>query len=362
MKRNHAIDTFRGLLLVIMTINHLAWISGGYSIVQYVTLQPLGQIGAAEGFIFVSGLMVGLIYSVKPMDIITNKLLHRAKEIYLYHLGFMLVVIAIALFYLAVLPASQSIFNANLGFILSDPLVAVPLSLTLVHKPGYFDILPMYIAFLCVSPIIIQLLQKGLWMVVMAVSVGLWLASDYVVLSEMTSDTAINTGYFSWLAWQMPFFIGTTLGFFHRQHQVAWFKHRWLTALIATIATLLFAAHHNAFAAWGITQFEIYQLANKPTLGWLRITYMLLWVYLFGFLFSHFPKAFTFKPLANIGANSLKIFSFHYVICFALAPLAATQAVHGLVPTYFIVLGVAALFLPMTFRKIQSTFLLRTTK
>ena len=61
MKRIPALDSIRGLLLLIMTLNHLFWISGGSSIYQLFTLQPLGQFGAAEGFILVSGFLAGAI-------------------------------------------------------------------------------------------------------------------------------------------------------------------------------------------------------------------------------------------------------------------------------------------------------------
>lgn len=63
MKRIPALDSIRGLLLVIMTVNHLIWISGGNSVIQLFSLQPLGQFGAAEGFILVSGFLAGAIYS-----------------------------------------------------------------------------------------------------------------------------------------------------------------------------------------------------------------------------------------------------------------------------------------------------------
>jgi len=49
MGRDRRIDTLRGMLLIIMTVDHL----GGWLTV--ITGQSLGYVSAAEGFIFLSG-------------------------------------------------------------------------------------------------------------------------------------------------------------------------------------------------------------------------------------------------------------------------------------------------------------------
>src|ERR1700759_5327206 len=50
-------DSLRGLMLVIMTINHLP------SLVSRFTDEPLGVFSGAEGFVFLSGLLAGLVYA-----------------------------------------------------------------------------------------------------------------------------------------------------------------------------------------------------------------------------------------------------------------------------------------------------------
>jgi hypothetical protein len=59
MKRLLEIDIFRGLLLVIMVINHTP------SPIREATTQPLGFVSAAEAFVFVSACLCGLIFSRK---------------------------------------------------------------------------------------------------------------------------------------------------------------------------------------------------------------------------------------------------------------------------------------------------------
>ncbi|WP_229598657.1 OpgC domain-containing protein, partial [Vibrio cholerae] len=47
MKRIPALDSIRGLLLVLITFNHLIWYSGGKTILQKITHEPVGVFGAA---------------------------------------------------------------------------------------------------------------------------------------------------------------------------------------------------------------------------------------------------------------------------------------------------------------------------
>ena len=83
MKRLLEIDTFRGLLLLIMVINHTP------SPLREVTTQPLGFVSAAEAFVFVSAYLCGLIFSrkLKSSGLPELKRLtrRRIRQIYLNH-------------------------------------------------------------------------------------------------------------------------------------------------------------------------------------------------------------------------------------------------------------------------------------
>ena len=99
MNRINALDGIRGILLVVMTINHLIWVSGGQTMLQLFTLEPFGQFGAAEGFILISGLLAGLVYSQPKYSYkqLKEKAFLRAFEIYKYH-----IVSLVALFFVMV--------------------------------------------------------------------------------------------------------------------------------------------------------------------------------------------------------------------------------------------------------------------
>ncbi len=127
MKRIPALDSIRGLLLVIMTINHLIWISGGQSALQYFTLQPLGQFGAAEGFILISGLLAGAVYSRRELSDgeAKRKVWHRAFTIYKYHVASLFVVMLWFTFCVAFLPSLSPVFGASFNNLTETPLLTV---------------------------------------------------------------------------------------------------------------------------------------------------------------------------------------------------------------------------------------------
>ncbi|WP_245688523.1 OpgC domain-containing protein [Vibrio sonorensis] len=310
MQRNHSVDAIRGTLLLVMTINHFVWITTGWVDIQLLTLQPFGQVGAAEGFIFISGLMVGLIYSGADLTKSKAKLIHRAKQLYLYHIAAILTVLAISLVYMTAISETTGYFHRLFPWLMESKLSALGLSLTLLHKPQYFDILPMYIVFLLGAPWVLQQLNKGRIIAVLLVSVTLWLSSRFIDLSTLLrpffSEGTLNTGYFSWLAWQMLFVLGMCLGFTSRHKSIDWFKYRSLTILVALIAGTLFVFHRNIFAEYGIHQGTLGQLADKPSLGWLRVFNLLLLVYLFSYLIHLWPNIFAFKPLALLVGTRFK--------------------------------------------------------
>src|SRR3546814_10449839 len=61
MKRYDILDGFRGYFLVFMLVNHLAF-QGGSRLAK-LNHSELGYVQDAQGFIFISGLIVGLCYA-----------------------------------------------------------------------------------------------------------------------------------------------------------------------------------------------------------------------------------------------------------------------------------------------------------
>src|SRR5471032_3409051 len=83
--RDLRFDTLRGLFLVCMTINHLP------TELRAATDQSLGIFSAAEGFVFLSGLIAGWVYTRKyrtqGAEGLSAASTGRAKSIYRWHIG-----------------------------------------------------------------------------------------------------------------------------------------------------------------------------------------------------------------------------------------------------------------------------------
>ena len=92
MNRQSALDGFRGLLLVVMTIDHLPGLFRLYS------YEALGFASAAEGFVFLSGFVAAMVYGreADPLRCRTT-VLARVRKIYKYHLVLLFGILALAL-------------------------------------------------------------------------------------------------------------------------------------------------------------------------------------------------------------------------------------------------------------------------
>jgi len=347
MQRNHSIDAIRGTLLLIMSINHFIWITVGWSDIQYLTLQPLGQVGAAEGFIFISGLMVGLIYSGNSRQVMQQKLRHRAKQLYGYHITAILGLLIIGTAQIYFVPPTHDWYNTVLPSLMDNKAIALAASATLIHKPAYFDILPMYVAFLLLAPFVLEQLSKGRVVWILVSSLLVWQSSRFIDLSALLSPYfpghELNTGYFSWLAWQLVFVVGVCVGYVSRHRPINWFKYKPVVAISTILAITIFFLHRNYFAQYGIHQGTLSGFADKPLLGWLRVLNLFLLVYLFSYLVHLWPNIFAFKPLVILGKHSLQVFTFHYVIIFTLAPVALGHL--GFKPNFNLCLVAVALLL-----------------
>ena len=83
--RDLRLDSLRGLFVVFMTINHLP------TELRVATDQSFGIFTAAEGFVFLSGLIAGIVYTRKLRTAGTAGLraaaVGRASTIYTWHVA-----------------------------------------------------------------------------------------------------------------------------------------------------------------------------------------------------------------------------------------------------------------------------------
>ena len=338
-KRDIRLDGLRGLLLVIMAGVHVP------TPLSHWLQEPFGFTSAAEGFLFLGGLLAGRVYGAVYSDsgwaAMARRVWNRAKTVYLVHLMVASIALVIAWGFAASLPPLAEHFHDSLA----HPLDRLVLTALLLHQPPLFDILPLYVVFLCLTPWLFGTARRHGWTKILAVSALVWAFAQ--VESRFIGDFGrpfdLRLGSFNLLAWQFLWVGGLALGeSLLRGPVLRRGQHRGLVAAAGVIVVAGFVCRHGLWPqAWFPP--ELYLWMDKWTLGPLRLLNFSSWVVVLLWWNPQVPSKLM-APLALLGRNSLSVFAFHLPLV-----IAATTAVELFTISYArqVLIGVcviAALF------------------
>jgi enterochelin esterase-like enzyme len=317
-----------------MVVDHVA----GPSMLSFLTGGNRFLTSAAEGFIVISGLVVGNVYRRKAerdgLSAALRRLLGRAWQLYVLAVGLTLVTLALS--EALHLPWAR-------GIDLSDA-PALIVSIVTLHRTYYLADVPLlYALLLLAAPAVLVLMCSGKTWVVLLASWLIWLS--YQVYPEWTEYPWPIAGnalfYFS--AWQVLFFTAMTLGY-HQERARAAFRPVWRRPLLAASAVgflLVLAVFHHADpilqavasgqqSAEPANAFSKAQLAlllfAKGSVGPGRI---LASVMVFAFLYLLATELWTLLQRAigwlfvPLGQNALYAYSAHIVLILVLAIVTA---------------------------------------
>ncbi|MBB4041902.1 hypothetical protein GGR34_003585 [Microvirga flocculans] len=229
--RNTVIDFWRGLVLVIIFVNHVPG-----NILEHLTPRNYGFSDAAEAFVFISGLSVALVYypRLPKGDAlgVVRRCLRRSFELYRMHL--IMTGAAVALFSIGyVISDDMGMIEAHgRAAVFEDTARGITGVLLLGHQLGYFNILPLYIALMLWAPVAMILLRIHV-LLAAAVSVGLYALARADILA-LPSWPEPGRWFFNPFAWQLLFTIGIVTGAFLSQRSVPY----WRPAFIGSVAVL----------------------------------------------------------------------------------------------------------------------------
>jgi len=303
--RDMRFDAIRGLLLISMATMHVP------TLVSHFLNEPLGFMSDAEGFIFLSACMAGLAYgkTYKQTDwsAMSRRVWHRVRQIYFIHLAVLLPVVSTAWGFAGRMAPLANHFHD----FLVHPWGSLALIPLLLHQPPLFDILPLYIVLLSVTPLLLALARRRGWGIVLAVSVCGWIAAqlklDTCFISNPSGLLPLRWGSFHLLAWQLVWVSGLALGESTLRRPI--FSGKWrfgLAAISVPIVLAGFLARHGFLSL----NPDCFLWIDKWSLGPLRLLNFAGWV---AFLLAWNPHvpARLLAPAALLGRHSLAVFAFH---------------------------------------------------
>lgn len=311
-KRDLRLDTIRGILLVVMTLNHLGvmW-----------TRQPLGFVSAAEGFILLSAFTYAITtkFENTSFSLLSRTAASRSLRIYKYHVFLFLTLLVVVL----AVPIYGVYFDQQFFMKGGSEAGTVAAVMLLVHQPMYLDILPMYIVFSLLSPVVLYFLHRQQGMLVVLASLAVWVAGQFFNPMHGVADALGmrgSNGYFNLFSWQLLWVSGLYLGFLHKhahQHFSILARSKLLlTVAVATVFVCLLIRYSVI-----VLPEQLQSQFNKTHLGLFRFLntgaqLILLLAFLRIFRSNEGLPWFQF-----IGTYSLQVFTYHVLAVYLLKPV-----------------------------------------
>lgn len=342
------LDGFRGFFLLFMMIAHAnAYLGAPLGKFNH---HYFGWVEDAQGFVFISGLVVALVYARRLLRkgeaAMREGIGARIRKIYTYHAALILVFLAGALL-LPLVGLQADILRQQA----EEPFVFTLASLFLLTGTMHMGILPMYIFFMIATPAVLVMFQTGRAPVVLAGSIALWLVAQtgWPDLLQLPVEAAaaeaghpFNIGiYFNIFGWQALFVAGLWIGWLvaNRRLDLGRLKTPAMTQVfwIALAAFLVLGIFDvMAYTGWGGEGWRRLAFASIDR-GNLHIIYVVAFavnLYLVTWLIVAGPSSewrglqvagrfigwlFTRDALVRLGNHSLQIFAAHILVVYALS-------------------------------------------
>ena len=360
--RDLRLDLLRGAMVVAMVVDHV----GGNSLFTVFTGRNEYIVSAAEGFIFISGGVLGIVYADRILRLglaaALLAALRRARYLYRVTTGLTLAFLGLSLF------TSYPLWvGREHGLGVGSPLEALVGALTLHYTYQGTDVLAIYVLLVATAPLALYLLASGRVALLLAGSFALWaLYQFYPWMVDM--PWSVRNSVFPYASWQFLFNAGLVLGYHRRR--LGWLA-RALTRPVVMAPVALVIAGVIVFTQWQhggrvnelglpIGDAGFAWLYNKPSLGAGRIFAFAFYAALAFALVTRLWRPLRFLLgwlLLPLGQGALLAYGLHLLLLGPsqhwLAPalwgpgstmLTATAAhVASLAPVFLVVVGQRAL-------------------
>ena len=276
-----------------------------------------GLSDSSEQFLFLSGFMLGSVYTLKAargtiwaacLDIF-----RRAAKLYRTHLTVCLLFFSmLGLMSLLFIPGELA--RLGWGWMITDPLRALPALLILLYEPNWMDILPMFVwGMLLLPPFLVAVGRWGNW--ALLPSALIYLAVQFGWISSPSLSEEIGMG-FDPFAWQIIYLFGAWLGRRALLHGRALpYDAPWAPIVTAAAILVLLVGFYVKLAWHGLPvpapAFEADWVYDKQEFAWPRLLHAMSLAWLVG---AFVPRTAAwmhsrfFEAMARMGRHSLEVF------------------------------------------------------
>jgi len=320
-----SLDIIRGFFLAVILVNHIELYPNFFDL---FTGRGRLFVSAAEGFFFMSGLLVGMVYKRRldrGMKFIFTKMRRRAIELYAGSVFF-----TILFTWLAITFSHPSIKDGL--YPITDWPHIISNSFLMRYNFGWADFLDRFALMMFLAPFGFYLLTKRKWWLVILVSIIVWAGPG--------NNNPLDT-----LNWQIIFNVAMVIGFYWHElrTRVAQLKPttaRVIKRTIFAVSAVTFAISYasvyllsllnqkffNLSAGWqhftldwNTANAYVWQWAQKWTVGPLRLALFAFWfaaLFMIVEKYSRQINRLTKNVLLLFGQNSLFVYIAHAFVVF----------------------------------------------
>lgn len=320
LERRPELDALRGLFLVWMTCVHMP------TKVSDLVNSPFGFFSSASGFVFISALLVGRLYIHEVMHDppgVHVRLWKRSFKVYGYHLLMLAFAFTVAAGY--AVHAHKAAISDLLDFYLAHPLVAIIGSVFLLYCPPLLDILPMYVIFLFITPMILWAASRFRWRVILSISAAIWILAQFglrdIVHNAVVYLTHLQiplqeAGSFNLFAWQFLWIVGLWLGARSATHSGPLLKTpAWLVGSAVAVCFFFIGVRYSWLGSH-LTQRALGMLLDKWQIGPLYALNNAAFAIVFYSLRKYALRLVSIEPFLTLGKASLRVFCTQLVFVF----------------------------------------------
>lgn len=341
------LDGLRGAFLILMTLAHLRLAS---DFLQKLHPSEIIYPDAAYGFVFLSGVVAGLVYGRVALKHgfakVQRRTLKRALSLYACSAGLILSLTAVALAW----PRAGEAWSSLLGPMAHPHAGTWIAALLLLQEIEFGDILPQYVLYLVLAPVPILAALSGHLKWVLGASVLTWLVVQFgaaapivgllnAFLHELGPDLHV-TGIFNVAAWQLLFVVGCGLAVeVVRRPETDWRVRarlddprllRLVLVVLILLSLLRLAEHAGGFGLR--LESALQPLTSKSRIGVLTlvdligIVWLTAWLLLVAAPSAHpvwgrcgrlFQAVLLAPALRLLGRHSLLVYLWHVVLVYA---------------------------------------------